>query len=346
VSSSVLRERLDLLYAIGGGPGANRVGYSAEEDEAHTLATAWMREAGLEVEADPDGNLFGRRVGLDPGLPEVWCGSHLDSVPQGGRFDGALGVVAALDAVERLGRRQRTLAVVAFREEERGCVGSRARVRRGALPGAFVELHHEQGARLALAGAPLGVVTGIVGYVRAERVVEGRAGHAGTTPMGARDDALVAAAADVLRIRDVARSIDGAVATVGRLVVEPGGINVVPGRVTFSIDARAPDEERLGRLMGELGIDPAGAVPPVVFDGAPVAAVRAAIEARGLPVVELASGAGHDAGVLARAGVPAAMLFVRALNDGVSHSPDELSSEDDVALAVEVLTDALERLSE
>jgi allantoate deiminase len=345
VSRSALFERLDLLYAVGGGPGANRVGYSAEEDDAHALATGWMREVGLDVEVDADGNLFGRRIGADPGLAEVWCGSHLDTVPQGGRFDGALGVVAGLEAVERLGQRDRTLVVVAFREEERGCVGSRACVGRGRLPGAFVELHHEQGPRLADAGAPLAVVTGIVGYVRGERVVEGRAGHAGTTPMEARNDALVTAAEEVLRIRDVARSIDGAVATVGRLEVEPGGINVVPGRVTFSIDARAPDEERLAALMAELGIDPLAAVPPVAFGGAPVAALRKAIEVRGLQVVELPSGAGHDAGVLARAGVPSAMLFVRALNDGVSHSPDELSSEEDVELAVDVLTDALERLA-
>ena len=172
----------------------------------------------------------------------MWSGSHLDSVPQGGRFDGPLGVLGALEAAERLERRRRTLCVVAFREEERGCVGSQARVARGGLPGAWVELHHEQGPRLALEGAPLAVVTAIVGYTRAERVIEGRAGHAGTTPMDARDDALVAAAAEVLRIRDVARGIEGAVATVGRLEVEPGGVNVIPGRVRLTIDARAPDE--------------------------------------------------------------------------------------------------------
>jgi hydantoinase/carbamoylase family amidase len=304
-----------------------------------------MREAGLEIDVDPDGNLLGRRPGLDPGLSEVWSGSHLDSVPQGGRFDGALGVLGALDAVERLGRRPRTLVVVAFREEERGCVGSQARVARGGLPGAWVELHHEQGPRLALQGAPLAVVTAIVGYKRAERVIEGRAGHAGTTPMDARDDALVAAAEEVLRIRDVACGIEGAVATVGRLEVEPGGVNVIPGRVRLTIDARAPDDERLGRLLRGLAIDPAGAVPPTQLEGPPADALRAAIAERGLPLVELASGAGHDAGVLARAGVPSTMLFVRALNGGVSHSPEELSSPDDVALAVDVLADALDRLA-
>jgi acetylornithine deacetylase/succinyl-diaminopimelate desuccinylase-like protein len=341
---STVEKRLDELYAIGGGPGANRPGYSPAEDEAHELARGWVQAAGLEVEVDADGNLIGRLRGSEPDLPEVWSGSHLDSVPQGGRYDGALGVVAALEALTRIGRTTRTLGVVAFREEERGCVGSRGCVTRGGLPGAFVELHHEQGPRLALADAPLAVVTGIVGYVRSERVVGGRAGHAGTTPMDARDDALVAAAAEILRIRDVARSIEGAVATVGFIEAEPGGINVIPGRVRFTIDARAPDESRLTRLMSELGIDGTRAVPPTPLGGPAAEALRTAIGERGLPVVELASGAGHDAGVLARAGVPSAMLFVRALNDGVSHSPDELSSPEDVALAVEVLTDALQRL--
>ena len=342
---SNLEAQLDRIYAIGGGPGANRVGYSPEEDEAHRLVSGWMTDVGLTVEVDPNGNLIGRRPGDEPELPEIWSGSHLDSVPQGGRYDGPLGVLGALEAVTRLGRRRRTLAVVAFREEERGCVGSRARVRRGRLPGGYVELHHEQGPRLALADAPLALVTGIVGYVRAEKVVDGSAGHAGTTPMDARDDALVRAAEEILRIRDVARSIEGAVATVGRIEVEPGGTNVIPGRARFTVDARAPDQTRLERLLSELGIQTDEYVPPTVFSGVAVEALRDAIAARALPLVELASGAGHDAGVLAQAGVPSAMLFVRALNGGVSHSPDELSSPEDVALAVDVLADALERLS-
>jgi allantoate deiminase len=340
-----LRERLDELYAIGGGPGANRVGYSPEEDSAHELATGWLREAGLDVEVDAHGNLLGRLLGDQPELPEVWTGSHLDSVPQGGRYDGALGVVAGIEALERLGRRQRTLAVVAFREEERGCVGSRARCEAGGLPGAFVELHHEQGPRLAQAGVPLGVVTGIVGYKRGVRELEGRAGHAGTTPMEGRADALVAAAAEILRVRDVASAIEGTVATVGYLEVEPGGMNVVPGRVRLVVDARAPDAERLTRLLDELGLDDAGRTEPVAMSDSVSAALRAAIEARGLPVVEFASGAGHDAGILAAAGVEAGMLFVRAGSGGVSHHPDESAAEEDVTLAVDVLTDALDRLA-
>jgi len=331
-------ERLDELYAIGGGPGANRPHGSVAEDEAHELAAGWMREAGLEVEVDSAGNLVGRAGER----ADVWVGSHLDSVPRGGRFDGALGVVAGIEAVTGVGRG----SVVAFRGEEVGCVGSRALCTGGGeLPSAFLELHVEQGPVLADAGVPLGVVTSIVGYARGELVVEGRAGHAGTTPMVGRDDALVRAAVEILRIRDVASAIDGAVATVGQLDVEPGGTNVIPGRVRLSVDARAPDSERLAELIAAIGFEPTQPTEPSTMSPDLRALLREEIEARGRPVVELASGAGHDAGILAAAGVPSAMLFVRSLNGGVSHSPDELSSEDDVALAVEVLTTTLEEIA-
>ena len=304
-----------------------------------------MREARLEVEVDSAGNLIGRLRGERLELPEVWTGSHLDTVPQGGRFDGALGVVAGLEAVERIGRQAKTLAVVAFRDEERGCAGSRALAERGSLPGVYLEMHVEQGPVLERAGAPLGVVNGIVGYARGELVVEGRAGHAGTTPMDARDDALCKAAELVLRIRGAARSIEGAVVTVGQVEVEPGAVNVIPRRVRMSVDARAPERERLDALVAAIGFPPTQLVDPVEMSDRPRAALREEIAARGLPVLEVASGAGHDAGVLASAGVPSGMLFVRSLAGGVSHSPDELSSEEDVELGVEVLAGALRRLA-
>jgi acetylornithine deacetylase/succinyl-diaminopimelate desuccinylase-like protein len=331
-------ERLDELYAIGGGPGANRPHPSPAEDEAHELATSWLVDAGLEVDVDRHGNLLGRSTrGAD-----VWVGSHLDSVPQGGRFDGSLGVVAAIEVVERVGAG----SVVVFRGEEVGCVGSRAAVAAGgSLPRVFLELHVEQGPVLAAADAPLGVVTGIVGYVRGDLVVDGRAGHAGTTPMRGRDDALVEAAAEILRVRDAALGIDGAVATIGQVDVEPGGANVIPSRVRLSLDARAPDAGRLDSLIAAIGFEPSYRVEPAQFTGSARQTVRDAITARELPVVELPSGAGHDAGILASAGVDAAMLFVRSLNGGVSHSPDELSADDDVLFGVDLLADALERLT-
>ena len=274
---------------------------------------------------------------------DVWVGSHLDSVPQGGRFDGPLGVVGGLEAVERVG----CGSVVAFRGEEVGCIGSRALCAGGgvSLPAAFLELHIEQGPVLERAGAPLGVVTTIVGYARGELVFEGRAGHAGTTPMDGREDALVAAAEAILRIRDAAARIEGAVATVGQLAVEPGGSNVIPDRVRISVDARAPDARRLDELIEAIGFEPAHRTPPAAMGEELRRALLDEIESRGLPAIELPSGAGHDAGILAAAGVPSAMLFVRSLNGGISHSPDELSSEEDIALAVDVLAASVERLA-
>ena len=328
--------RLEELYAIGGGIGANRVGGTEAEQRAHDLAAQWMREAGFEVEVDPDGNLIGRA-----GDASVWTGSHLDSVPNGGKFDGALGVLAAIEAVERVGNG----AAVVFRDEERGCVGSTAFVHHGELPRCFLEVHIEQGPVLERAGAPLGLVTGIVGIVRGERVFEGLAGHAGTVPMAERRDALVGAAEYVLRVRDAAAAIDDAVATVGRIEIDPGATNVIPARTRVSVDGRAPDAERLNRLGEELELEPSFRLEPVPMAEAPRDALRRELEARGLPIVELPSGAGHDAAVLAAAGVPTGMLFVRSLNGGVSHSPDEQTSPADVELAVEVLAGALTRLA-
>jgi acetylornithine deacetylase/succinyl-diaminopimelate desuccinylase-like protein len=321
-----LAERLDELYAIGGG---TRLCYSAEEDAAHELAARWMREARLEVARDDAGNLFGRR-----GEARVWSGSHLDTVPNGGKFDGALGVVAAIEAADRLP--DRSLAVVAFRAEESGPMGSR---RLAAHPEAFVEVHIEQGPTLERLGEPLGLVTAIAGQARGTVIFEGRAAHAGTTPMRDRVDALVDAAQFVLHVRDCARA--GSLATVGTLEVEPGAANVVPARVTVSVDARAPTTEELDALVGAIGFEPAWRQDPVMMSGPPLEVLRTVL----LGAPELVSGAGHDAMVLAAAGVPTAMLFVRSLGGGVSHCPEERSSDDDIALAADALTETLARLT-
>ena len=318
-------QRLDELYAIGGG---TRLAYSPEEDAAHELAAGWMRDAGLEVAQDEVGNLFGRR-----GAVQVWSGSHLDTVPNGGKFDGALGVVAAIEAADRL--RDAPLAVVAFRAEESGPMGSR---RLTEFPEAFVEVHIEQGPTLERLDEPLGVVTAIAGQARGSVTFEGRAAHAGTTPMDERADALVDAAAFVLRVREVAQG--GARATVGALEVEPGAMNVVPAKVTAAVDARAATAEQLDALIEAIGFEPAWRQDPIAMNGPPLEALRTVLP----DAPELVSGAGHDAMVLAAAGVPTAMLFVRSLNGGVSHSPEELSSEGDVELGVEALTAVLGRL--
>ena len=312
-----VRQRLDEIYAIA----QHRAGYSPEEDAAHELAAGWMREAGLEVSRDAAGNLFGRR-----GAGPVWAGSHLDSVPTGGRFDGALGVVAAIEAAERLPAAP--LAVVAFRAEETGPMGSKRITER---PDAYLEVHIEQGPVLATLGEPLGVVTAIAGQARGFRVFEGRADHAGTTPMDARADALVEAARFVLHVRACAR--EGTVATVGAIHAEPNATNVVPEKVTVSVDARSADGALLDALVDQIGFDVQWKSGPVPMGDAFAAVLPDA--------PRLVSGAGHDAMF-----VPSSsMLFVRSLNGGVSHHPDELSSDEDIALAVDALTAALDRLA-
>jgi allantoate deiminase len=314
-------DRLEAIYRIA----QHRAGYSEEEDAAHELAAGWLLEAGLEVTRDEAGNLFGKR-----GAARVWAGSHLDSVPTGGRFDGALGVVAAIEAATRLP--EAPLAIVAFRAEETGPMGSK---RLAELPAAYLEVHIEQGPVLERLGEPLGVVTAIAGQARGTKVFTGRADHAGTTPMDARADALVEAARFILHVRACAR--EGSVATVGAIQAEPNATNVVPAEVTVSVDARSADPVLLAELVREIGFEPAWRLDPVALSDAFAAVLP------GAP--ELVSGAGHDAMVVAAAGVPSSMLFVRSLNGGVSHHPDELSSADDIELAVDALTAAIARLA-
>jgi acetylornithine deacetylase/succinyl-diaminopimelate desuccinylase-like protein len=312
----MILDRLEQIYAIA----QHRAGYSAQEDAAHALAAGWMREAGLEVSADEAGNLFGRR-----GEARVWAGSHLDSVPTAGRFDGALGVVAAIEAAARL--RDAPLAVVAFRAEESGPMGSKKLTE---TPEAYLELHIEQGPVLAGLDEPLGVVTAIAGQARGFRIFEGRADHAGTTPMDAREDALLEAARFVVHVRECAR--EGTVATVGCIEAEPNATNVVPARVTVSVDARSADASLLDALIADIGFEVQWRSDPVPMGDA---------FAQVLPdAPRLVSGAGHDAMFVPNS----SMLFVRSLNGGVSHHPDELSSAADIALAVDALTDALARL--
>jgi N-carbamoyl-L-amino-acid hydrolase len=288
-----------------------------------------MREAGLEPDADEAGNLIGRR-----GSPRVWSGSHLDTVPDGGKYDGALGVVGAIEAAARLP--DADVAVVAFRAEETGPMGSKQLRER---PPAFLELHIEQGPLLERVGEPLGVVTRIAGQASGHAVFEGRADHAGTTPMSVRDDALVKAARFVLHVAEATR--EPAVATVGAIEVEPNAANVVPSRVSVSVDARAPEPEELDRVIAAIGFEPSARIDPVEMSGAPFAVLSSLLA----DAPRLVSGAGHDAMVLATAGVPTGMLFVRSLNGGASHSPKELSSAEDIAVAVDTLTAALARLS-
>ena len=349
-------ERCDALARISEEPTAltRRFGTPAMK-EANALVAGWMREAGLETREDPLGNLIGRRGSG----PTLMVGSHLDTVIDAGRYDGPLGVLIGIEAAERV---QRDLEVVGFADEE-GCRFGTAYLGSSVVAGQFklewlslsddegvrlgdlvreipaaredvlgyVEVHIEQGPVLERLGEPVGVVTAINGQSHAEVTFVGAAGHAGTTPMDDRRDALVAAAEWVL-------AVERAGGTVGRLEVEPGVRNVIPGRVTATLDLRHPDDAIRHATLEELR-SRASRVEVQWRDTGDVAAVamdERLTAAFGVEV-RLPSGAGHDAAMMAHI-APTAMLFVRSR--GGSHNPNESVELDDVAVALE----ALERL--
>jgi allantoate deiminase len=368
--------------------------------KAHEHVTAWMSGAGMTVHKDNVGNLRARYEGIKGADATLVLGSHLDSVRDAGKFDGPLGVLVALAAVQRLHdgglRLPFAIGVVAFADEEglrygTSYLGSRAlagafdpadldladahgvtmaeairafggdsnrlaedRWSDGRMLG-YCEVHIEQGPVLEARGLPVGVVSTITGFARWGLTFTGKAAHAGTTPMDRRQDALAAAAEFVLAVEAEARRTDGLVATVGQLAVSPGAVNVVPGEVVLSLDVRHPDDrvrkEHARRLVQ--GAQDIGKSRGLSVESQPIdeedsvacspqltSVLARAVQELGHPAIQLASGAGHDAVVMARL-TEVAMLFVRC-KDGISHHPAESVTEDDVAVAIDVLGKFLE----
>jgi hydantoinase/carbamoylase family amidase len=401
--SRTLLARCDALAALSETPGMiTRTYLTAQHAQANAEVAAWMRQAGLVPRIDPAGSIVGRYDGLRGDAPTVIIGSHLDSVRNAGRYDGILGVLAGIAAVDRLNRTGRrfpfAIEVVGFGEEEgvrfgTSLIGSRAlagsfdpawlalrdeqgvtldqalrqfgldpagigtAARRPADVLAYLEVHIEQGPVLEQRALPVGVVSAICGATRRRYQLLGMAGHAGTVPMGQRRDALAAAAEMILAVERIATRA-GAVGTVGRLALQPDAVNVIPGAVTFTLDLRAEQDDI--RLTALDGIDDAIAgiaatrgvawsgetfhsSPSVPCDPSLQTLLGEAIGACGHPVHRLASGAGHDAMAIA-ALAPVAMLFVRCAG-GLSHHPAESVTAADVAVALEVLCDTLERLA-
>jgi N-carbamoyl-L-amino-acid hydrolase len=390
----------DGLAAIGRDPrgGWSRFAWTPEDAAARAWFTAEAARRDLTVEQDAAGNLW---AWWGSGPRAVVTGSHLDTVPNGGAYDGALGVVAGFLAVDELRSRDiaptAPIAVVAWADEEgarfnlptfgsrvlsgqlrlddvadrrdadgarladvltaSGLAGAGADADLLARVAAFVELHVEQGRGLADLDAPVAVGTGIWPHGRWRLDLAGEANHAGTTRMADRRDPAAVLAALIDSAREQAIAYD-AVATVGRVVVDPNGTNAVPGSVTAWLDARAPDHTTLEQLVQavETEVTDAGAAhgvdvtvaqesfsAAVGFDADLSARVGAAVESLGLPLVRLPTAAGHDAGTLADV-VPTAMLFVRN-PDGVSHSPRESASDDDCVTGARALAAALEALA-
>jgi allantoate deiminase len=371
---------------------------------AHEHATTWMREAGMVVRTDNIGNLRGRYESAPGGKATLLLGSHLDSVRDAGKYDGPLGVMVALAAVQRLNERGSRLPfaveVVGFADEEglrygTTYLGSRAlagafdsaeleradaqgvpmsvairafggdpnriaedRWNGGKLLG-YCEVHIEQGPVLEASDVPVGIVSAIAGQSRQRLTFIGEAAHAGTVPMNRRKDALAAAAEFVLAVEAAARATAGLVATVGQLTVSPGAANVVPGEVVLSLDIRhADDAVRVAHAhrLQQTALDVAKR-RGVSVESQPVtenhsvpcsprltSLVTRAVQELGHPAIQLASGAGHDAVVMAGL-TDVAMLFVRC-KGGISHHPAESVTEGDVAVAIDVLGKFLELLAQ
>jgi allantoate deiminase len=371
--------RCDALGAISDEPGQlTRTFHSPGMQRANALVGSWMRDAGLAVREDEAFNLRGRWAAAGKSAGTLLLGSHLDTVRDAGKYDGPLGVLAALAAVEHLRAERRTVPfhveIVGFSDEEgvryhttylgsRALAGTlsrrdldrieekgiaRARWRGGECIG-YVEVHIEQGPVLEQRGLPVGVVTAIAGQNRISVELIGNAGHAGTTPMAMRHDALAGMAEIVL-----AAERCGVVATVGQILVEPGASNVVPGRATCSLDVRDASDRRRKAAVRKLQAQaravarrrglrlvwtPIQETAAVRCDPGLTRVLSASVAARGIELVRLPSGAGHDAAALATL-CPVAMLFVRC-KGGVSHHPAESVRQSDVAFAIGVLADAI-----
>lgn len=371
------------LGAISDEPGRlTRTFHSPAMQRANALVGSWMRDAGLEVREDAAFNLIGRWTCADPRAKTLLLGSHLDTVRDAGKYDGPLGVLVALAAVEQLRVERVTLPfhveVIGFSDEEgaryqttylgsRAVAGTltrrdlalieekgiqRAKRRRGAFLG-YAEVHIEQGPVLEAQNLAVGVVSGIAGQTRARVTFAGQAGHAGTVPMHLRHDALAAAAEFILAVERC-----GVTATVGQIAAEPGASNVIPGRVTLSLDVRDLADARRLAAVKKLARQAASIAKArgIVSKWERVQESRAVhcdklltqrmIDAaiqhqRHVPV--LPSGAGHDA-VAMSAACPVAMLFVRC-RGGVSHHPAESVSAADVAVALAVLRDFVSDLA-
>jgi allantoate deiminase len=366
-----------------------------EHKLANQLASGWMIEAGMTTWQDAVGNIWGRYASSVPNAPRLIIGSHLDTVPNGGKYDGMLGVVAAISLVAMFDGTQSRfpfhIDIVGFCDEEgtrfgTTLLGSRAltgqwqdswrylkdvdgisleqamanfglnfdaiasaAISRTDILG-YLELHIEQGPVLEQENLPVGVVSAIAGAKRFNLSVEGMAGHAGTVPMSMRVDALSAAAEMILSVEHISQHRPGVVATVGKIVNGPNGVNVISGRTTFSLDIRSEDDNLRDVVLAEilqsfehiahkrkvgLAVEQTHSAPAVHCDNNLKQALVDGVQASGISPRVLASGAGHDAMAMAEI-CPVAMLFTRC-KGGISHHPLESITLDDVAASLSVL---------
>ncbi|NHM30772.1 Zn-dependent hydrolase [Neobacillus terrae] len=385
------------------GVGTTRLTYSKEDKQAREYIKNKMTEYRLQVSEDGFGNIFGKLNGTLKDAPSVLIGSHFDSVPNGGSFDGPAGVVAALEVAALFAQKQLKpkypLEVIALIEEEGarfggGLMGSRgitgllsekdfknlkdkdgisteeAMVNIGLDPSlpkkrdpktikAFLELHIEQGPVLEEKNIPIGVVEAIVGLTQFKVTVEGKAGHAGTTPMARRSDALVTAARMIAQFPTLAiEEGEGTVITTGQLNVFPNGANVIPNKTVFTVDIRSSKEEHIQnvvRQMTELidlysqdviriSAEQCLYMKPKVMNQEIIAHLKESSRNLEIPYCSINSGAGHDAMVFSDF-TDVGMVFIPS-KDGLSHCPEEWSDAGDIAKAVQILYETTKKLTE
>ena len=397
-----LNQRMRRLESFGANAagGIDRVAFSDANIEALDWMAGLLVESGFSPSIDFAGNLIARKPGSSPELPSIMLGSHIDSVPGGGNYDGQVGSMGALEVAATLADAAYTtrhpLEISIFSNEEGGKTGSRALAgevetfeldivtasgftiadgiqrlggnpdrleelrRRDGSVEAFLELHIEQGAVLDADEIDIGVVEGIVGIMRWTVIVDGSTNHAGTTPMDRRSDAMVGAARFIDLVHTTARRMPGRqVATVGRLEAEPGAPNVIPGRVTMTLEIRDLSMAGIERVFNAISGNSVRITEETgtrfsfqrfyTSRAAPTALwIREIIETSaqglGLSTHRMPSGAGHDAQSIALF-APVGMIFVPSVA-GVSHAPDEHTIPQDIVNGANVLLQTLLELDE
>lgn len=369
-----------------------RVAFSDADVAAQQWVISQLKEMGIETHIDFAGNVIGLRNGTNKTKKPISFGSHIDRVPHGGNYDGCVGSMASLEVLKVLHennvKTKHPLEIIIFSNEEGGVVGSRAIAghlkktafsvknstgytigegmmrlggdttrlaevaRKKGDVAAFLELHIEQGGILEKENLDIGIVEGIVGLKWWNVEFNGFANHAGTTPMNARQDALLAAAKFIITVNEVATSFEGAqVATVGRISAEPGAPNVIPGKVVTSLEIRDLSSEVIEKVYQEiekraLNISKTSGVEitfsaldttadPAIMDSTIQKEIEKSINSLGLSYKSMPSGAGHDAQDMALI-APTGMIFVPS-KGGISHSPKEFTSASDMANGANVL---------
>lgn len=388
-----MEDRIRTLSQFGANPqgGVSRVAYSDADIEGRKYVMSLMQNAGLTVVVDAAGNIIGKRKGQNPNLPIIAFGSHIDSVPGGGNYDGDVGSLGAIECVELLKESNITtvhpLEVIIFQNEEGGLIGSEAlcglltdktlslvshsgktirqgiadiggypdhlseAVRKKGYFKAFLELHIEQGGILDKERIAIGVVEGIVAINQWIVTIEGKANHAGTTPMNQRQDAMLAAAKLVVAVNLAATSVPGQqVATVGKIKAEPGAANVIPGKVEMTLEIRDLSREKVMTIFDMIRASTTAIEKetnttvqyqifnenlPAITDKRIQDMIATSANELGLSAKYMPSGAGHDSQDMATL-TPTGMIFVPS-KDGISHSPKEYTSPQDMANGVSVL---------